>query len=202
MMKLHWSPKSPYVRKVMVCAIELGLEGQIDKVRSVAAMLAPNPAIMQDNPLSKIPTLMPESGRPLFDSRVICEYLDDRASGGLFPKQGQARWDALRWQSFGDGLLDALILWRNERERERPLDTLMAAFALKVDAALGQLEAESTPLQESGLTIGTISVACALGYIDYRFQTLDWRTRSAGLAAWHETFSARPSMRLTEPADG
>ena len=202
MMKLHWSPKSPYVRKVMVCAIELGMDNQIERVRSVAAMLAPNPAIMQDNPLSKIPTLMPESGRPLFDSRVICEYLNDRASGALFPKQGQARWDALRWQSFGDGLLDALILWRNERERERPLEPLMGAFALKVDAALGLLEAEATALQESGLNIGAISIACALGYIDYRFETLGWRSRSAGLAAWHKTFSARPSMLLTEPADG
>lgn len=118
--------------------------------------------------------------------------------GRAVPEQGQARWDALRWQSFGDGLLDALILWRNERERERPLDTLMATFALKVDAALGQLEAESTPLQESGLTIGTISVACALGYIDYRFQTLDWRTRSAGLAAWHDVFG--PSLDAADRA--
>jgi glutathione S-transferase len=117
-MRLHWSPKSPYVRKVMVCAHELGVVEHLTLVRSVAAMLKPNPAIMQDNPLSKIPTLVLPDGTSLFDSRVICEYLNARALGALFPEQPANKWQALRWQAFGDGLLDELILWRNERERE------------------------------------------------------------------------------------
>lgn len=145
-MNLHWSPKSPYVRKVMMCAIELGIDDKISLTRSVAAMLKPNPAIMRDNPFSKIPTLVLDSGEALFDSRVICEYLNDVAGGHLLPAAGAARWQDLRWQAFGDALLDALILWRNERERDAPLAPLIAAFGMKVDAALLQLENEATAL--------------------------------------------------------
>ena len=136
MMKLHWSPKSPYVRKVMVCAHELGLLERLELVRSVAAMQKPNAQLMRDNPLSKIPTLVLDDGTTLFDSVVICEYLNDLADGSLFPVQGAAKWRALRWHALGDGLLDALILWRNERERELPLQVLMDAFDLKTRAAL------------------------------------------------------------------
>src|SRR5580704_19025968 len=81
-MKLHWSPRSPFVRKVMIAAHELGLVERIELVRSVAEMKRPNPAIMADNPLSKIPTMALGNGEPLFDSVVICEYLDDMAGGG------------------------------------------------------------------------------------------------------------------------
>ncbi|HEU0202563.1 MAG TPA: glutathione S-transferase N-terminal domain-containing protein, partial [Burkholderiaceae bacterium] len=116
-MRLHWSPKSPYVRKVMITAHELGLLPKLELVRSVAAMLAPNERLMQDNPLSKIPTLVLDNGFTLFDSVVICEYLNDLAGGSLFPRQGADKWQALRWHALGDGLLDVLILWRNERER-------------------------------------------------------------------------------------
>ena len=119
-MKLHWSPKSPYVRKVMICAHELGVVERLQTVRSVAAMLEPNPAIMEDNPLGKIPTLVLDDGSSLFDSVVICDYLNDLAQGPLFPMQGQAKWDALRWHAFGDGLLEVLILWRNDRDRSEP----------------------------------------------------------------------------------
>ena len=112
-------------------------------MRSVAAMLKPNPALMVDNPLSKIPTLVREDGSTLFDSIVICEYLNDQAGGSLFPTQGEARWQALRWHALGDGLLDVLILWRNEREREHPLRALADAFELKTRASLKLLDAEA-----------------------------------------------------------
>ena len=121
-MKLHWSPKSPYVRKVMICAHELGLVERLELVRSVAAMLKPNARLMVDNPLSKIPTLVLDDGFTLFDSVVICEYLNDLGAAARCSRaQGADKWQALRWHAFGDGLLDALILWRNEREREEPL---------------------------------------------------------------------------------
>ena len=90
-MKLHWSPKSPYVRKVMICAHELGLVDRLELVRSVAAMLKPNARLMQDNPLSKIPTLVLDDGFALFDSVVICEYLNDLAGGPLFPQAGRGQ---------------------------------------------------------------------------------------------------------------
>ena len=201
-MKLHWSPKSPYVRKVMVCARELGLVDRLDLVRSVAAMLKPNPAIMADNPLSKIPTLVREDGSTLFDSVVICEYLNDLAGGTLFPQQGEAKWQALRWHAFGDGLLDALILWRNEREREVPLQPLLDAFELKTRASLKLLDAEAQALDAAPLSIGTITIGCALGYMDYRFGPFGWRDQVPHLAAWYATLSQRPSFQSTEAVDG
>ena len=201
-MKLHFSPKSPYVRKVMVCAHELGLVPKLELVRSVAAMLVPNPAIMADNPLSKIPTLVLADGRTLFDSVVVCEYLDDLAEGSLFPRKGGARWQALRWHAFGDGLLDALILWRNEREREVPLSALLDAFELKTRASLAQLDAEADALTRSAFSIGQVTVGCALGYLDYRFDALGWRAPAPRLAAWQAEVARRESFTATEPVDG
>ena len=201
-LKLHWSPKSPYVRKVMVCAHELGVVDRLELVRSVAAMLKPNPAIMADNPLSKIPTLVREDGSTLFDSVVICEYLNDLAGGALFPQQGEAKWQSLRWHAFGDGLLDALILWRNERERDLPLKALVDAFELKTQASLKLLDAEAQALGQAPLSIGSITIGCALGYLDYRFASLAWRDRAPNLAAWYATLQARPSFASTEAVDG
>jgi glutathione S-transferase len=199
---LHWSPKSPYVRKVMVCAHELGIVPRLNLVRSVAAMLKPNPAIMAVNPLSKIPTLVREDGSTLFDSVVICEYLDTLAGGSLFPPEGEPRWQALRWHAFGDGLLDALILWRNERERELPLAALLDAFELKTRAALKQLDDEAQALNETPSSIGHITVACALGYLDYRFDSFGWRGIAPRLADWHAETVARASFQQTEPVNG
>ena len=201
-MKLHWSPKSPYVRKVMICAQELGCLGRFELVRSVAAMLKPNVQLMQDNPLSKIPALVLDDGSTLIDSPVICEYLNELAGGALFPTQGVEKWRALRWQAFGDGLLDALILWRNERERSAPLPELLEAFELKTRATLKLFEAEVSDLTDVQLNIGQITVGVALGYIDYRFNTLNWRDQVPQLAAWHMSLCQRPSFVATEPEDG
>ena len=201
-MKLHWSPKSPYVRKVMICAHELGMLPKLELVRSVAAMLKPNEALMADKPLSKIRTLVREDGRALFDSVVICEYLNEQAKGTLFPPQGEARWQALRWHAFGDGLFDALILWRNEREREQPLKALLEAFELKTRACLELLDGEAEALASAPFSIGQVTLGCALGYIDYRFDSLGWRELAPRLAAWFATLQARPSFQSTEPIDG
>jgi glutathione S-transferase len=202
MMKLHWSPKSPYVRKVMVCAHELGLTDRIELVRSVAAMLKPNPRLMEDNPLSKIPTLVLADGFALFDSVVVCEYLNDLGGGKLFPREGNDKWQALRWHAFGDGLLDAAILWRNERERAQPLQPLIDAFELKTRASLRQLDDEAQALAETPFSIGHIAVACALGYLDYRFDALGWRGIAPRLAEWETELRKRPSFQQTEPIDG
>ncbi|MBI3374871.1 MAG: glutathione S-transferase [Betaproteobacteria bacterium] len=203
-MKLHWSPRSPYVRKVMIVAYEAGLVDRIERMRSVAAMRKPNPAIMRDNPLSKIPTLVLDDGRVLFDSAVICEYLDSlHARTPLFPKSGQTRWDALRWHALGDGLLDALILWRNEREREpgQRLQDLMEAFELKTRAALAVLDRETQPLEAAPFGIGHIAIVCALGYLDFRFAGFDWRSGHQQIAAWFDKQSQRPSVQNTAPVD-
>ena len=201
-LRLHWSPKSPYVRKVLICAHELGLADRLELVRSVAAMSKPNARLMQDNPLSKIPTLVLEDGFALFDSAVICEYLDELGAGTLFPRAGSDKWQALRWHAFGDGLLDALILWRNERERTTPLPALLEAFELKTRAALKQLDDEAQALNETAFSIGHIALGCALGYLDYRFDAFGWRAQAPRLAEWDAEIRTRPSFQTTEPIDG
>ncbi|MFT8244911.1 glutathione S-transferase family protein [Roseomonas sp. BN140053] len=203
-MKLHWSPRSPFVRKVMVAAHELGLAERFETVRTLVSMGMPNAELLHDNPLSKIPTLVLADGRVLFDSLTICEYLDDLAGGGrLFPR-GEARWDALTRQALGNGLLDLLILWRNEREKPpaAQLQNFLDSFATKYRATLDKLERDAPRLAAAPFDIGHVSLGCALSYLDFRFADLGWRDGRPALAAWHASFSARPSARATEAIDG
>jgi glutathione S-transferase len=186
----------------MILIEELHAAKDIELVRSVAAMTQPNKALMVDNPLSKIPTLVLSDGTKLFDSVVICEYLNDLYKGVLFPSGQNEKWQALRWHALGDGLLDALILWRNERERVVPLDSLMAAFELKVMATLDVLEKEVEAIRSSGFTIGIVAVVCALGYLDYRFEALGWRSKASKLAEWYAAIEKRPSVQNTLPVEG
>lgn len=204
-MKLHWSPKSPFVRKVMIVAHERGLIGRIETIRSVAAMKTPNPAIMRDNPLSKIPTLVLDDGEPIFDSLTICEYLDALAGGErMIPAEGPERWTALTWHALGNGLLDLLILWRNERDKpaDRQTAEWLNAFATKTDATLARLEELAAALGAARFGIGQVAIGCALSYMDFRFDDLAWRDGRPALTRWHRTFSARPSVVATEVADG
>lgn len=199
-MKLHWSPKSPYVRKVMIVAHEARVLDRLTLVRSVAMMSRINPEIMADNPLGKIPTLVLEDGAALYDSRVICEYLDDLGQGGLFPSAGPARWRALTWQALGDGLLDALILWRNEREKpqDRRTQPWLDVFEAKLHAGLAELESRATDLAGAPFGIGHVSIGCMLSYLDFRFDSLGWRNGHPKLTAWHQEFDGRDSARATE----
>ena len=200
-MKLHWSPRSPFVRKVMVLAHEAGLTERLTLLRTQVAMTEPNVPLLDDNPLGKIPTLVLEDGRILYDSPVICEYLDTLHGGKrFFPQSGDEKWLALRRQAFGDGLLDLLVLWRNERIKpaERQTQNLLDAFALKMDRSLAALEKEAPDLKD-GFDIGHIALGCALSYIDFRFPDLDWRKGHPKIAAWHGGFEARRSVQATRP---
>ncbi len=196
-MKLHWSPRSPYVRKVMIAAHELGLVDRLDCVRSLAAIGTPNPAIMQDNPLSKIPALVLDDGQVLIDSSVIVEYLDNLASGTLLPA-GAARWETLSRQALANGLLDLLILWRNERDKP---EAWLDAFAVKAGATLDRFEQMAPAMAARPFDIGHVAVGCALSYADFRFADLGWRTGRPALADWHAGFATRPSVLATEIAD-
>jgi glutathione S-transferase len=203
-MKLHWSPRSPFVRKVMICAHETGLAERIEKIRSVTNMLVPNEPLMQVNPWSKIPTLITDDGRVLFDSDVICEFFDSLHAGPkLHPTDPAERWRALRWRAFGNEMLTALILWRNERERpgEKQFARLMAAFAYKIQTALRMLDEETGQLAAAPFSVGHITIGAALGYMALRFPELEWRPQAARLGDWHEEFRRRPSVRATEPVD-
>lgn len=200
-MKLRHNPASPYVRKVMVCAHELGLASRIELLDTVVSPVAANATLAGENPLMKIPALTTDDGEVLFDSPVICEYLDSLAGGGTLFPAGRARWIALRQQALGDGVLDALILCRYEIAA-RPAEKRFAGWTdgqmRKAHQGLAALEAEDL----SGRTIGTVTAGCTLGYLDFRFPDDGWRQRHPKLAAWYETIAALPSMQATKPPAG
>jgi glutathione S-transferase len=200
-MKLHWGPISPFVRKVMITAHETSLVDRITLVRSLVAMNKANQEVMADNPLSKIPTLVLDDGTALFDSDVICEYLDGLHAGPrLFPADGEARWTTLRWNALASGFIDALVLWRNERMRpdgHQSLPTLQA-YAEKTDATLAWIEREIGDFAARPLSIGHVALGCALGYLDLRFDDLGWRQGRPRTSAWMSLFMLRPSAVATQ----
>jgi len=201
-MKLHWSPRSPFVRKVMIVAHERGLVERIACVRTVAAMTTPHVELMKDNPLSKIPTLVLDDGSVIYDSPVICEYLDSLdGNPKLFPTDFRARLIAQRRQALGDGFLDLLVLARNERERKPRSDAHLKSAAVRQAAVLKSLDEEAMALAAAPFGIGHIAIGCALSYLDFRFADDNWRKDHPRLASWHYAFAARPSVRATEPVD-
>jgi glutathione S-transferase len=203
MMKLHWSPRSPYVRKVMVVAHELGFAPQIETVRTVVGGTTPHHELMRDNPLGKIPTLVLEDGTILYDSPVICEYLDTLHDGPkLFPPWPE-RLTALRRLALGDGMLDIALAWLGERFRpaERQSAPHMALWEGKLRASVAALEQEADALASGRLTIGHIAIGIALSYLDFRFGDLGWRNGHERLAEWHAAFDARPSVQANPPID-
>jgi len=201
-MKLHWSPRSPFVRKVMIVAYERGLVDRISCLRTVAATSKPHAELMKDNPLSKIPTLVLDDGTVIYDSPVICEYLDALdGTPKLFPREPKARLEALRRQALGDGFLDLLVLLRDERMRAHPSEAHKASAAVRKAEILKNLEADAPAMVSAPFGIGHIAIGCALSYLDFRYADEDWRKDHPRLSSWHATFAARPSVKATEPVD-
>ena len=203
-MKLHWSSRSPFVRKVMIFAHECGLADRLHCVRTTVAMTKPNIELLQFNPLGKIPTLVLDDGSVLYDSTVICKYLDSLHGGRkLFPASGNARWTALRRHALGSNLMDNLMLWRNEMQRpkEQQSPETLAAFEIKVRNAIAALDREADALTTGDVDIGHVAIGCALGYADFRFTSLGWRTGHERIARWQDAFAQRPSMTLTAHVD-
>jgi glutathione S-transferase len=199
-MKLRYSLTSPYVRKVVVAAIELGIDGRIERIPTNTA--DPASGLAADNPLAKVPALLTGDVGPLYDSAVICEYLDGlQGAPRLHPAGGVARWQALRRQALADGMLDASILRR--LEEMRPQGERSAAWATKqqgkVEGGLDALEREVGGFGKDP-TIDQIAVGCALGYLDFRFAADRWRDRRPSLARWYDGFAQRPSMLATVPS--
>lgn len=201
-MRLRYSPTSPYARKVVATAIERGLADRIE----IVATNPWDPAsdLSASNPLGKVPALLLDDGTVLFDSPVICEYLDSLpGSPGLFPPPGEARWSALRLQALADGILDAAVLrlLESKRDAARQSPEWMDRQATAIGRALDLMEREvgRWPAEP---TIGQLTAGCALGYLDLRFAADDWRATHPELAVWYETFSQRESMRKTQPPPG
>jgi glutathione S-transferase len=199
-MKLRHNPASPFVRKVMVVAHDLGLAGKIELLDTVVSPVATNATLAGENPLMKIPALVTDDGQVLFDSPVICEYLDSLTGGGkVFPAPGKARWAALRQQALGDGILDALILCRYEiaaRSEDKRFAGWTDGQMKKAHQGLAALEEEDLSGPQ---TIGTITAACTLGYLDFRFAEDAWREHHPRLAHWFGEFATLPGIARTAP---
>ncbi len=198
-MKLIYSAASPYARKARVAAIESGIGSELE----LEGILPwEDPAGYRDvNPVGKVPALMRDDGPPLYQSNLVCEYLDSQGTTRIYPDAGPARWTALRQIAAADGILDASVVVRMEgmfHDGDSASTKLIDRQELSVNAALDQLEAESDDLA-GPVTIGQVAVACALGYRDFRFADIDWRASRPNLAAWYATFAERPSMIETDP---
>ncbi|QCK87764.1 glutathione S-transferase [Phreatobacter aquaticus] len=202
-MKLFYSPASPFVRKVMVCAIERGLDGRIEKLSAAAHPINQDGNIKQHNPTGKVPTLIADDGMAIYDSRVICEYLDAQGTAPrLIPAEGSTRWQALVLQSAADEMLDAALLARYEAIA-RPENLRWSDWSdgqkTKIRTTVEDFSNASIAYLEANVDIGTIAVACSLGYLDFRFPEIDWRKGHDRLAKWFASFSERPSMKATFP---
>jgi len=200
-MKLRYSQTSPFVRKVLMVAHEIGLADRIDL--SPTDVWSPDSPIVRENPLSKIPTLLTDDGMVLFDSPVIVEYLDSLHEGAkLIPATGPARWLALRQQAVGDGICDAAVLRR--LEGLRPASLRSAEWDSRQRAAIfrafDRLEVEAGDLPDPEVpTVGGLAVLSAMSYMDFRFAHEPWRPGRPGLARWFETASKRSSFLNTLP---
>ena len=195
---LRSSPPSPFGRKVKIAAHELGLYDRL--TIEMADTTDPSDSLRAQNPLGKIPALVLDDGTALFDSRVILEWLDLEAGGGrILPTERTARFAALRLQALADGITDAAILvvyeGRFRKDGERSAAWVEHQQG-KIERALAHLEA-APPALDAPLSVGTLALACALGYLDLRFAGR-WRVDCPGLAAWLAAFAARtPSFETT-----
>ena len=182
----------------MIAAIETGQDSDIEIIPADPQGL--DPALVAVNAISKVPTLITDDGVSLPESDAICLYLDERSGGGkLLPKSGAGRWQVIRHQALADGFLDAAVGRRIEDgrpsgERSQPSIDKLGARMFRI---LDSLEVEAASMNAGSIDLGTISVACALGYADFRYQDIGWRDGRPALTTFYETFAARPSMRST-----
>jgi glutathione S-transferase len=201
-LKLFFAPLSPFVRKVLVTAYETQQDHLIERMESAPHPVNRDEAIARYNPLGQAPTAITEDGEAIYGSRVICEYLDAQSKGQkIFPSAGSDRWKALTLQALGDGITDAALLARYEqtvRPAELRWETWRDTQLTKVTAGLDEVERLAKTFDEK-VTIGTITIACAIGYLDFRFGDMNWRSGRPAASHWFEWFAARPSMVTTRP---
>jgi glutathione S-transferase len=197
-MKLFYSPTSPFVRKIVACAILRGLDSRIERILTDAH--ASQAALVAANPLSKVPALLTEDGVALFDSPLICEYLDSIGDEPpLFPSHGASRWVALRYQALADGMMDAAVMARGEIMRPQEAARQANIERQKAAVARGLALLEDHPPSDGLRDIGGVSVACALGYLDFRYADDAWRDNHPRLAQWFGGVSALPALADTAP---
>ena len=197
-MQLFYSAGSPYVRKVMVCALLRGLDDRIERITTNPHVSPPE--LLAQNPLSKVPCLITVEGMPIYDSRVICEYLDSLGTAHpLFPDAGPERTGALVMQALGDGIMDAAVSRR--MQQPFPQDEGRQKLGGRARAAIARsLEVLEAAPPRGLRDIGAVAVACALGYLDFRFADEPWREEHPKLAAWFAEVSQHAPLAETVPA--
>ena len=202
-MTLFHNPASPFVRKVRVLLAETGQQGRVALHGCMPTPVNPDAQVVQGNPVGKIPALRLADGTVLHDSRVILDYFDHQHVGNpLIPRDGSARWRRLTLASMADGIMDAAVLVRYEtalRPVEKQWDQWLDEQRKKIRRSLAELETDAIAELTSHFDIAAISVACALGYLDFRHPDMQWRSDNPQLAAWYAEVSQRPSMLETQP---
>ncbi|MGI9482185.1 MAG: glutathione S-transferase family protein [Hyphomicrobiales bacterium] len=204
-MKLHHNPASPFVRMALVTAIELGLQDEIELLDTGTFLpIERHHGVAGDNPLGRIPALVTKSGQTIYDSRVICEYFDAIAGeNSLYPTETEARFRVLTLQALAQGLCDTAVNLRYEtflRPKEKRWDTWIDRQQARIDEALNDIE-ENWAGELKEVTVGSIGVAVALAYLDFRYPNLGWRTNRPTSAEFLEEFEQRASMKSTVTPD-
>jgi len=199
-MKLLMAGPSPFVRKVLVLLHETGQDTDVEKVNVTASPVGGDADLHSANPLGKIPALVRDDGCTLYDSRVICRYLDARKGAGLYPDSHL--WETLTLEATGDGMMEACLHIVYE-SRFRPQGLRSTEWTdgqwAKFTRACGALNARWTSHLHGRLDAGHIAVGCALGYADFRMPDRDWRSGLDALTAWYTSFAGRPSVTSTVP---
>ncbi len=201
-MKLFHSGTSPFVRKVSIALRESGLLDKVEHISVAVSPFAPGDDVPAQNPLGKVPCMVLDDGTPLYDSRVICRYLDDLApTANLYPK-GEALWAALTLEATADGIMDAAVSMAYE-QRTRPEDKVFDGWLdaqwLKIDRTMSVLESKWMPALNGTPNLPVLSIAAALQYIDMRHDERNWRGSHPVLAAWLADIADRPSLAETVP---
>jgi len=201
-MELIWAGASPYARKVMLVAEELGISDTIKTTDGSGTPVSPNPTTTTYNPLGKLPCLIPNNGPAIYDSRVICQYLISQVEGQKLLAEGTKRWETLTLEALGDGICDAAILIRYEtvlRPESLRWDDWLEGQWGKIDRALDIVESRWIAHLAGPFDLGHAALGCALGYLDFRYGERDWRGPRPQLTAWYDGFVARDSAIATAP---
>ena len=203
-LQLFTSDTTPFGRKVMIQIHESGLAERVLVTKVSGTPLEPGNLPLASNPLGKIPALVLADGQALYDSRVICRYLDGVSGAGLYPP-GTALWPVLTLEATADGILEAALLMVYET-RLRPEDRRFAPWVegqwAKIARALDAVEQRWLALLNGPLTMAHVALGAALGYLDFRHDSRNWRQDRPGLAAWDAAFRQRPAMVQTRPPAG
>ena len=205
-MKLYYSRPSPFARKALVALIETGQINDVELEEVKIGPMAPGEIVPTANPLGKIPTLLLPNGSSIIDSKIICRYIDEMNRNNLgialYPK-GDAIWEVLHLEALADGILEAAVLLVYEirvRAEELRVQEWVDAQLLKITRTLTYFENNIFQL-EKGVNMGSLTVAIALDYLDFRHKTINWKENYPKLFTWYKTIKVRKSLTDTVPID-